>query len=121
MTKEQVFRAALEYAQDQNPGKAVVPYHGFVEGVKWAAEQLLAENEKMREENSVLRTLFESTNDSHTKILTSLNQRNNDVVELRKQSNRLRAALEAIIDRYDVANMLAGDDPIIEQARKVIL
>lgn len=48
MTKEQVFRAALEYAQDQNPGKAVVPDHGFVEGVKWAAEQLQAENERLR-------------------------------------------------------------------------
>ena len=42
------------------------------------------------------------------------------IEQMRGENEKMRAALEAIIDRYDVANMLAGDDPIIEQARKVL-
>lgn len=76
LTKKQIEQAAKQYCQENN-GDAF-EYHAFWNGAEWAAEQMLAENEKML------------------------------------------AALEAIIDRYDVANMLAGDDPIIEQARKVL-
>ena len=42
------------------------------------------------------------------------------IEQLQAENEKLRAALDAVIDRYDVANMLAGDDPIIEQARKVL-
>ena len=76
LAKKQIEQAGLKHCQENN-GNAL-ELLGFIAGAKWAAEQLRAENE------------------------------------------RLRAALEAIIDRYDVANMLAGDDPIIEQARKVL-
>lgn len=40
--------------------------------------------------------------------------------QIQAENARLRAALKAVIDRYDVANMLAGDDPAIEKARSLL-
>lgn len=45
---------------------------------------------------------------------------NAGINEMRAENEKLRDALEAIIDRYDVANMLAGDDPVIKKARSLL-
>ena len=39
---------------------------------------------------------------------------------LRAEAGNIRAVIEEIIDRYEVANMLAGDDPVIEKAKKAL-
>lgn len=40
--------------------------------------------------------------------------------EIEVEKSRLREALEEIIDRYEVGNMLAGDDPVIEKAKNAL-
>lgn len=102
LTKQQVFDAALKYAQEQNlcVNKAAVPVNDdFIAGARWAAEQVDAENTMLRKDNI---RLFEQA------------------AALQAENAVLRSELNAVIDRYEVANMLAGDDPVIEKAKKAL-
>mgnify|MGYP001017095023 CR=1 FL=1 len=95
LTKQQVFDAALKYAQEQNPDEskaAIMPDGDFIAGAFWAADLLEAEIH-----------LRQETISGYQQVLAARTE-----------------ALEAIIDRYEVANMLAGDDPVIGRAKEVL-
>lgn len=49
LTKEQIEQAAKQYCQENN-GDAF-EYHAFWNGAEWAAEQMRAENERLRADN----------------------------------------------------------------------
>lgn len=102
MKKQQIFDAALKYAQEQNPGKnkaAVEPDCDFIAGAMWAADEM----DTLIEAKQVVISGYQ-------KMLSA------KMAEL----SRLRVALEEIIDRYEAANMLAGNDPVIEKAKSAL-
>lgn len=116
LTKKQVFEAALKYAQEQNPGvskAAVEPYEGFIAGAMWAANEMGAESKKIEREYAQIAERNRALEDRYAKTAISLVRSLDEALELRK-------ALEDVIDRYEVANMLAGDDPVIEKAKKAL-
>lgn len=109
MTKQQIFDAALKYAQEQNPGRSkasIEPDCDFIAGAMWAADEMEAEISDLK----LAYTLRKGMSHKY----------GSEVMRLQAENARLREALEEIIDRYEVANMLAGNDPVIEKAKSVL-
>ena len=97
-------------------------------------KNLRDENERLRKQAAIHEENAIQYSGEVARANANLNAANRENARLRAKSEKflrgwervhdenacLRAALEAIIDRYDVANMLAGDDPIIEPAKNAL-
>lgn len=74
---------------------------------------LRSENERLAAEN---RRLFEQAD----ALQAEIHLRQEIISGYQQVLAERTEALEAIIDRYEVANMLAGDDPVIEKAKSLL-
>lgn len=123
LSKKQVFEAALKYAQDQNHGKnkaAIEPDCDFIAGAMWAADELASILEAKQVVISGYQKMLSAKMAELSRLETEIHLRQETISGYQQVLAARTEALEAIIDRYEVANMLAGDDPVIEKAKKVL-
>lgn len=122
MTDTKINEAAQNYLNeltDQDDRR----FTGFVAGAKWAIAQMKDENalKDLIAENDNLLDTLDDARDEITALRQKLMGGLKEIAAVRDDNNRLSAALRAIVERYEPAQLLHKDDwQLIENAEKAL-
>lgn len=99
LTKQQVFEAALKYAQGQNPDEskaAIMPDGDFIAGAFWAADLLEAEVERLTASVNGLQAEAGCLRAEYDKMYERFKSSDNENNRLRLEIGEKRAKIEAL-------------------------
>lgn len=118
LTKKQIEKEAAAYTNENNGSG--FEFQAFIVGAEWADEQLESKIEAKQAVISGYQKMLSAKMAELSRLETEIHLRQETISGYQQVLAARTEALEAIIDRYEVANMLAGDDPVIEKAKKAL-
>lgn len=124
ITKAEIEKLAIEWVYSQEThARAADALTAFAAGFQAATEQLQAENARLREDNAALEARTAHLSTFRSEALGAMQESRDVIHNLRAENERLREALQALVDEQNDAPLerrRAEWEKAIEKAKNAL-